>query len=138
MNDTVQRLKLYIDYKGISIRKFEDSVGFSNGAFSTQYKRNKTIGVDKVEKIVNAYPDINPEWLLTGAGEMIRNVGEHPVYLSNQDDLAEPELSYAERPNYREKYIEELELQIRLLREDLKTKQDLIDNFLSGCIIKRK
>lgn len=67
---TVQRLKEYLDYKGISIRKFEESVGFSNGSFGSQYKNNKTIGADKVENILNVYPEISAEWLLRGRGEM--------------------------------------------------------------------
>lgn len=69
--NTVQRIKEYIDYKGISVRKFEESVGFSNGSFGSQYKNNKTIGVDKVEYILHVYDDINPIWLLTGKGSML-------------------------------------------------------------------
>lgn len=69
--NTVQRIKEYIDYKGISVRKFEESVGFSNGSFGSQYKNNKTIGVDKVEYILHVYDDINPIWLLTGKGPML-------------------------------------------------------------------
>lgn len=71
--NTVQRIKEYIDYKGISVRKFEESVGFSNGSFGSQYKNNKTIGVDKVEYILRIYNDINPVWLLTGEGSMLRS-----------------------------------------------------------------
>lgn len=70
MGNTVSRIKQYIDYKGMSVRQFEESVGFSNGAFASQYKNNKTIGVDKVENILQIYTDINPVWLLTGKGDM--------------------------------------------------------------------
>ncbi|MEN5130683.1 S24 family peptidase [Elizabethkingia anophelis] len=72
MSSTVNRIKQFIDLKGISVRKFEESVGFSNGSFASQYKNNKTIGVDKVENILHFYPELNPEWLLTGRGEMIK------------------------------------------------------------------
>lgn len=72
MENTVSRIKQYIDYKGVSVRRFEESVGFSNGSFASQFKNNKTIGVDKVENILHIYPDINPDWLLTGRGEMCR------------------------------------------------------------------
>lgn len=71
MGNTVSRIKEYIDYKCISIRKFEESLGFSNGSFASQFKNNKTIGVDKVENILHIYDDINPEWLLTGKGNML-------------------------------------------------------------------
>lgn len=48
----VNRVKLFIEKKGISVRKFEENVGFSNGAFASQYKNNKTIGSDKIENIL--------------------------------------------------------------------------------------
>lgn len=72
MSNTIRRIKEFIDFKGISVRKFEEIVGFSNGSFASQYKNNKTIGVDKVENILQFFPEISSEWLLTGNGEMIK------------------------------------------------------------------
>lgn len=69
---TVLRVKQFIDFKKISVRKFEESVGFSNGSFSSQYKGNKTIGSDKIENILRVYPEISAEWLLTGKGNMLK------------------------------------------------------------------
>lgn len=72
MNEnTLHRLKKYIDSKGISVRMFEQSIGVSNGSFASQLKNNKTIGVDRLENILQIYPDINTRWLLTGKGNMI-------------------------------------------------------------------
>ncbi|WP_448997555.1 S24 family peptidase [Ornithobacterium rhinotracheale] len=70
---TLQRIKQYIDYKGITNKEFEINVGFSNGAFASQLKRGRTIGVDKLENILLSYPEINPEWLLTGEGSMLKD-----------------------------------------------------------------
>ena len=69
--NTISRIKIFIDSKDISIRALEMSVGMSNGSFASQLKNNKTIGVDKIENILNEYPDLNPTWLLTGRGEML-------------------------------------------------------------------
>lgn len=71
--NTLHRIKEYIDFKGISIRSFEKSSGFSNGSFASQLKADKTIGVDRVKYILRVYSDLNPEWLLTGSGEMLRS-----------------------------------------------------------------
>ena len=70
---TLQRIKKYIDYKGVTTQKFEKEVGFSNGAFASQLKNNRTIGVDKLENILISYPEISPNWLLTGKGNMIKD-----------------------------------------------------------------
>lgn len=67
------RIKQYLDFKGISNRQLELSTGMSNGSFGSQLKKNKTIGVDRLENILNTYDDINPEWLLTGKGNMLKD-----------------------------------------------------------------
>lgn len=70
--NTIQRIKQYIDFKGIRVSAFEREVGMSNGSFASQLKNNKTIGLDKLENILSKYQDINLEWLFTGDGDMIK------------------------------------------------------------------
>lgn len=77
MSSIVSRIKEFIDYKGLSVRKFEENVGFSNGAFASQYKNNKAIGSDKIENILQFYSEINTEWLLTGRGSMLKDEHEN-------------------------------------------------------------
>ncbi|MCT4306062.1 S24 family peptidase [Elizabethkingia anophelis] len=66
------RIKQFIDYKDISINKFSISVGASNSYFNKVLKDNNSIGSDRIEKILRTYPDLSPEWLLTGSGKMIK------------------------------------------------------------------
>lgn len=71
MQSTVkERLIRFIKYNGLSQKKFEESVGLSNG-----YVNNisKGIGADKLQKILYVYPALNQTWLLTGEGEMLRD-----------------------------------------------------------------
>ncbi|MCR4033587.1 MULTISPECIES: S24 family peptidase [Flavobacterium] len=70
--NTIHRIKKYIDSKGIKVSVLEREVGMSNGSFASQLKNNKTIGVDKLENILRKYTDVNPEWLLTGNGSMLK------------------------------------------------------------------
>lgn len=67
----LERIKQYIDSKGISIAAFERSVGMSNATFGKSLKNGGAIGTDKLEKILMTYPDISPNWLLWGEGEML-------------------------------------------------------------------
>lgn len=79
MAGTLQRIKQFIEFKGITVSAFEKNVGFSNGSFASQLKNNKTIGLDKLENILNFYPDIDINWLLTGAGLMLKNTATPPI-----------------------------------------------------------
>jgi len=81
------RIKQYLDFKGISNRQLELSTGMSNGSFSSQLKKNKTIGVDRLENILNTYDDINPEWLLTGKGSMLRQTKVSKTSNINSDNV---------------------------------------------------
>lgn len=67
----LERLKQYIDFKGISVAAFERSIGMANASFGKSLKKQGAIGTDKLENILNIYPDISPAWLLKGEGNMI-------------------------------------------------------------------
>ena len=69
----IERIKAYIDYKGIKIAPFEKSIGMSNASFGKSLKNNGSIGTDKLENILSIYSDINPSWLLTGEGDMLKS-----------------------------------------------------------------
>ena len=68
----LERIKEYIDYKGITVAAFEKSIGMSNASFGKSLKSGKGIGSDKLEKILKVYTDISSCWLLTGEGTMLK------------------------------------------------------------------
>ena len=71
----LERIKAYMDVKGIKIAPFEKSIGMSNASFGKSLKNNGSIGTDKLENILSIYSDINPVWLLTGEGSMLKTNG---------------------------------------------------------------
>lgn len=81
----LDRIKLYIDTKGISIAAFEKSVGMSNASFGKSLKNNGAIGTDKLENILSVYKDISPEWLLTGQGSMLKEETSLSVSMNPQE-----------------------------------------------------
>lgn len=81
----MERLKMFIDSQGITIKAFERSIGMSNASFGKSLKNGGNIGSDKVENILQVYPQLNPLWLLTGEGSMI--LGEEAKSSSNQEGL---------------------------------------------------
>lgn len=67
----IGRLEEYISYKNISIRQFEINIGTSNGVIHNAIKNEKDIRSSWISKIIDKYPDINIEWLVTGRGSML-------------------------------------------------------------------
>lgn len=68
----ISRLFTYLRRKGIPHTRFEKEVGFSNGYLNTQLKRNSDLGESAIRKIVDYCLDIDPIWLLTGRGSMLK------------------------------------------------------------------
>ncbi len=66
------RVRQIIEYKGISLSVFNKKISAGTGYVEKLLQRNGTIGSDKLENIVFVFPDINPIWLLTGKGEMLK------------------------------------------------------------------
>lgn len=64
----VERIRKIIDYKKISTRQFCIEVGVANGFLD----KVKDVGSEKLLKILNTYPELSPEWLLTGKGDMLK------------------------------------------------------------------
>lgn len=61
------RVKSYIDSKGMSIRAFEISVGLKNGAVA-QY--SDSTSRETLKKIQDVYPDFDVDYMITGRSEV--------------------------------------------------------------------
>lgn len=68
----IERLYEYLDYKKLKPTALEKEIGLSNGYISVQKKRNADMGEGALNKIIDYCRDINPLWLLTGEGSMLR------------------------------------------------------------------
>jgi len=71
---TIQRLTYFVETKGLSLNKLSVQIGVSNSYFSKMVRNNASIGSDILEKILRSFPELNAEWLLTGAGEMTNDL----------------------------------------------------------------
>ena len=69
----IKRIYQYIDSKGIKAVPFEKKIGLSNGYLGKQLSRNADLGEGILMRVIENCPDINPEWLLTGNGRMLKN-----------------------------------------------------------------
>lgn len=84
-----QRILQVIEIKGDTKEKILNLIGISKSNFSSVGLKSE-VGGSVCSKILNIYPDLSAEWLLTGEGEMLRsqvqNVnGHHNTATMNGD-----------------------------------------------------
>ena len=66
--NTKERLLKFIEEAGITVAEFERKCSLSKGYIR---KLKGSVGSDKIEDIIRAYPQLNRVWLLSGEGEML-------------------------------------------------------------------
>ena len=78
MNDFKERLLHFIrDYLGISVRKFEESCGITNGTIGSIKGQGPTASV--LSKIADRYQELSMDWLFRGSGEMLNTTPIPPA-----------------------------------------------------------
>lgn len=84
------RIIEFIEFKGITTQNFEKKVGLSNAAVSKMGDNTRRTTLDKIS---NAFPELNQNWLLTGEGEMLKdmegNIKERLVLFINTQNLSQ-------------------------------------------------
>lgn len=70
--DIIDRIKQYLNHKGISDYRFEKTLSLSKGYIN----KAKNPTADILMKMCGIYTDISTEWLLRGEGEMLKEQRE--------------------------------------------------------------
>ena len=129
-NAIKERLIDFIQTQKISIHRFEKTCGLSTG-----YVRNmrKSISPEKLRSIAHSFPVLNPGWLMTGEGTMLRNsVGDNNsgVVINGNNQLNNSPIHNDNRQYYSDSP-DVLKAQIELLDERIKEKDAQINKLLS-------
>ena len=82
-----KRIIEFIEYLNISRYKFSKETNISEANLLNIYKGVNKPSVDFIEKILNKYKVLNPTWLLTGEGPMLREAGAVQAH-GNQPAIA--------------------------------------------------
>ena len=72
MEKFIERLQYYMSRKGINDNQMTIAAGLSVGLLGKAKNGGKGLSSSSIEKILLAYDDINPDWLLTGRGPMLK------------------------------------------------------------------
>lgn len=133
---TKDRTLRFVAYKGLSIKKFEEMCGLSNGYLNSM---KSGYGNSKLAQVLTVFPELNRDWLVYGEGEMIKDIDNNsnanissltqPAPVSDavpvQDDALVAELRAQ---------IERLESKIDNLNQEIGEKNALIKLMRQGSV----
>lgn len=79
MNTSIkERTIMFVKHLGVSMKTFEEACSLSSGYVTSM---RKGFGPDKLNNVLNAYPQLNRDWLLYGEGNMLKT--EKPAVVEN-------------------------------------------------------
>ena len=113
------RIKEVLLKKGISQGELADGWKVSRQYINAILSGNGSIGIKLINKLVDAFPDLNLNWLLTGKGDM---------FFDSQNTMKEPETEYSNSNLLKSKeeviqiqhdYIEQLKNTLKKLEKEI-------------------
>lgn len=72
-----QRFGEYIEFKNYTQKKVADLLDVTPQYISAIVNGKDPMGLIFVRKVLEKFPDLNPDWFLTGRGEMLLKEEEH-------------------------------------------------------------
>jgi len=125
METTVkERLVKFLKYKGLSQKKFEETVGLANG-YVNNIRRSVTS--EKLQQIVRCFPDLNKAWLLTGEGEMLLPQQESNATITDNSTSVAGNSNQVNATSTLDKALDEIAAQRRLVEKA----QEQIDRLIT-------
>ncbi len=65
-----QRIRQIIGNKSLSVNAFANAIGVAQGTLASMLNRGTEPSNKTLNAVLSAFPEVNPDWLLTGSGEM--------------------------------------------------------------------
>ena len=76
MNNVKERLQHFLKEEGITASEFSRKMGLSPAYIASM---RRSMPPQKLEKLIEVFPQINREWLLFGEGNMYRDMGDTAI-----------------------------------------------------------
>lgn len=93
LSNIKERILYYTDIKSLNKTNFFENIGITYGNFKGKQKKT-TLNSDILDTILTKYPDINPNWLITGSGDILNK--EHGVQKVENAE-SEPGINYEKK-----------------------------------------
>ncbi len=103
------RIKEFIDYKGISAGELADLLDVQRSNISHILNGRNKPGAVFLERFLLTFPEINARWLLTGEGEMINVKMNHQT--KSPENTSETEYSKASQLSFNRQQVNKIDIE---------------------------
>ncbi len=83
-----ERLKLFLAMEGLSPSQFADKLGVQRSGVSHLLSGRNKPSFEFINKMLVAYPKLNPDWLIMGTGKAYRDMGQGETSPRTETDAA--------------------------------------------------
>jgi transcriptional regulator with XRE-family HTH domain len=84
-----ERLNTILKNFKINASQFADEIGVQRASVSHVLSERNKPGFDFIQKILDAYPSISADWLITGKGEMLKSKNVEQYLFSEMENTEE-------------------------------------------------
>ncbi len=97
----INRISLIIKTKNFTASKFADKIGVQRSSISHILSGRNKPGLELIQKILNNFPEISSDWLISGIGEMSKNSNKTNNTSDNADFIKKDDFEYQDntKPN---------------------------------------
>ena len=81
-----ERLKKFLNFEGMSVRQFEAKIGSSDGKIAKFLTSNSSLKSDTLNMIMENFPQLSIEWLLSGEGDMLKQHTPHKEQTKSREE----------------------------------------------------
>ncbi len=114
------RILSIIKYFNLSPSDFAEKIGVQRSSISHLISGRNKPSLEFIQKILSGFPEINPEWILSGQGKMLKNgiIPEHGILpfenspVKDLGELQEPVKRESSRTTIRKKTVDTEEKQV--------------------------
>ncbi len=85
----IDRIKLLLETQGMTATEFADRLGIQRSGLSHIMSGRNKASLDFVRKVLTAFPEVSPDWLIRGSGSLLRKdhasaaIGDAPATRSH-------------------------------------------------------
>lgn len=112
-----RRVVKLIELLANSNKEFSDKTGISTVILSHINSGRNKVSLGAVQAILQSFPQVNPEWLISGRGEIYKDKIDHTPILNISKELEELQQEIEQNMRHNSAKIQHLVSQLRSLTE---------------------